>query len=83
MAVAELRPHYVYVACATIMLHIPPYIYIYIYHTSSNLYTPDSVSLARQLSIVDICICYSSPVYKFIWHARPNLCDCFIGACDL
>ena len=46
MAVAYLRPHYIYVACATILLHVPPYIYIYIYRTSSNLYTPDSVSLA-------------------------------------
>ena len=38
------------------MAYVPPYIYIYIYiyiyRTSSNLYTPDSVSLAslaRQL----------------------------------
>ena len=31
-------------------IHI--YIYIYIYRTSSNLYTPDSVSLARQLSLL-------------------------------
>ena len=37
-------------ACATIMLHVVPYIYIYtyihIYGASSNLYTPDSVSLS-------------------------------------
>ena len=40
---AELRPHLVYVACA-IMAHIRPYTYIH--RTSSNLYSPDSVSLA-------------------------------------
>ena len=37
------------------LLHVPPYIYIYIYSTSSNLYTPDSVSLtslACQLTLV-------------------------------
>ena len=36
------------------MAYVPPYIYIYIYRTSSNLYTPDRVSLtslARQLDI--------------------------------
>ena len=46
MAVAKLRLHYVYVACATIMAHVLPYIYIYTYRIKSSLYTPDSVSLA-------------------------------------
>ena len=34
------------------MAYVPPYIYIhiYIYRISSSLYTPDSVSLARQLT---------------------------------
>ena len=32
--------HYVYMACTTIVAHVP--LYTYICHTSLNLYTPDS-----------------------------------------
>ena len=40
MAVAELRPHYICVACATNMAHVPPYIYIYIYTAPARICTP-------------------------------------------
>ena len=41
------------------------HIYIYIYRTSSNLYTPDSVSLAslaRQLLLKNIAVCVSGVI---------------------
>ena len=42
------------------MAHVPPYIYIYIYRTSSNLYTPDSVSLASLAR--QICPCVAKAI---------------------
>ena len=52
MADTYLRLNFLYVACATIMAHVPPYIYV---HTApAQIYnTPDNVSLtlfARQQS---------------------------------
>ena len=36
MAVAELCPHYICMACATIMAHIPPYIYLEMCSVNTN-----------------------------------------------
>ena len=56
MAVAELRPHYVCVACATIMAYVPPYIYIYIPHQLE--FVVSLASLARQLKYYSLLTFY-------------------------